>query len=142
MFILNSTLKGTTWEALLQRKPAECLPGASLGTLPLPSPGTSYAMCLYALLPQGRAEIFAHRFTCQCFARSLRSFGECKSHRGGSSHASAWQWGRNIFKGVQVLLDPVPRIPACGKSLVQSVWLGPGSLPWLRAATAGTGSSL
>ena len=43
---------------------------------------------------------------------------------------------------MQVLLDPVLRILTCGKSLVQPVWLGPGSLPWLRAATAGTSSSL
>lgn len=43
---------------------------------------------------------------------------------------------------MQVLIDPVPRILACDKSLVQPVWLGADSLPWLRAATAGTSSSV
>lgn len=39
-------------------------------------------------------------------------------------------------------MDPVPRILACDKSHVQPVWLRAGSLPWLRAATAGTSSSV
>lgn len=45
-------------------------------------------------------------------------------------------------QNMQVLMDPVPRILACDKSLVQPVWLGADSLPWLRAATAGTSSSV
>lgn len=36
----------------------------------------------------------------------------------------------------------LPRIVACDKSLVQPVRLRAGSLPWLRAATAGTSSSV
>lgn len=101
-------------------------------------------MSLHAVPPslQGTAETFAHLFTCWCFARYPCSFGECKSLRGGSSYASTWQWGRNTFTNMQILMDPVPRILAGDKSLVQPVWLGVGSLPWLRAATAGTSSSV
>lgn len=37
---------------------------------------------------------------------------------------------------------PYPKDAGLKKSLVQLIWLRPGSLPWLRAATAGTGSSV
>lgn len=59
-----------------------------------------------------------------------------------SQSMTAWQCVRNTFKSTQVLLDPVSRIMAWEKSLVQPVQLEPGSLLWLRAATAGADSSL
>lgn len=91
---------------------------------------------------QGAAETFAHLFTCWCFTSYPCSFEECKSLREGSSYANTWQRGRRSLTKMEVFMDPVPRILACDKSLVQSVWLGAGSLPWLRAATAGTSSSV
>lgn len=63
------------------------------------------------------------------------SEGEAAMQTAGSEEEAPSQ-------NMQVLMDPVPRILACDKSLVQPVWLGADSLPWLRAATAGTSSSV
>ena len=118
----------------MQRKPA-CLPGTSRGTLALPSPGR-----LCALLPQCRAD--QRHLPIALFVDALQGAHVLLESANHAEEEAAWQWGRNTFKSMQVLLDPVLRILACEKSLVQPVRLGPGSLPRLRAATAGTGSSL
>lgn len=134
---------GTIWEAPLQRKTV-CPPlhvmAYSGPTQPWDT--LNHEPPCYSSLTSRPAETFVHLFTCWCFASYPCSFGKCKSLRRGSSYANTWQWGRRTFTKMQVLMDLVPRILVCDKSFVQPVWLGAGSLPWLRAATAGTSSSV
>lgn len=142
LFIVNRTMKGTIWEALLQRKPV-CLPGMSWGTLALPNPGTPYATCLRALLPQCRAE--QRHLPVALLADALQgphvlleSANLTEEEAAMQAPGSGGETLPRAHKSCWILSQ------GCwfAKKLVRPVWLGPGSLPWLRAATAGSSSSL
>lgn len=138
LFIVNGTLKGTIWEALLQRKPV-CFPDTSRGTLALPSPVTPYTTCLHALLQQSREISPSLHLLVHC--KQPVSFWRVKSSRGRKQPCSHLAVGRNTSRSMQVLLDPVPRILACENWPCLACAAGAMFPPRLRAATAGPSSS-
>lgn len=127
-----STLKDTVWKALLQRKPA-CFPGTTWDIFPLPRCGTS--MSFFHGAEQRHLPIALLIDALQVAHLRSKNLAEGEAVMqapgcGGETLLRAFRSWKIRFQRFCIVKSPV-----------QAVQLGPGSLPWLTAATAGASSS-